>query len=98
MKLATQDEVTIIGYGPWDEAQPKFGEWVRVKADEDETTRRYTLDKSINGSRPAEGEKVVVQLLSRMKATAYNDSEGRAQSGSKEQLKVVGFGPVGKAA
>ena len=96
--LATTEEVTVIGYGPWDSEQPKFGEWVRVKADNDQETRRYTLDKSINGERPAEGQRVIVQLLSRMKATAYIDGNGKAQTGSKEQLKAVGFFAPGKAA
>jgi len=89
--LATTEPVTIIGYGPWDPQNDKFGEWVRVKADADQETRRYTLDKSVNGDRPAEGERVTVQLLSRMKATAYIDGNGKAQAGSKEQLKAIGF-------
>lgn len=97
MKVTTE-AVTIIGYGPWDEDNAKYGEWVRLKAPTDEDTRRYSLAKDINGDRPAVGEVVIVTLHSRMKATAYNDAQGKAQSGSKEALKAVGFSPAKLAA
>jgi hypothetical protein len=88
---AVTEPVTIIGYGKWDDDQPKFGEWVRVKADADAETRKYSLAREINGTRPAEGELRLLELHSRMKATAYNDAEGRAQSGTKEAWRVTGF-------
>lgn len=89
--ICTSETVSIIGYGPWDESNEKFGEWVRTKAPGDEDTRRYSLAKGINGDRPAEGQLVTLTLHSRMKPTAYIDGDGRAQSGSKEAFRVTAF-------
>lgn len=94
----TTEPVTIIGFGQWDAENPKFGEWVRIKAPNDEDTRRYSIAKEINGSRPAEGEICVVTLHSRMKSTAYIDAGGKAQNGSKEALRAVAFTPAKLAA
>ncbi len=89
--LCTTEAVTIVGYGSWDPDNSKMGEFVRIKADGDEETRRYTVSKEINGQRPAEGAKVVVTLHSRMKATAYLDRDGNPRPGSKEAFRAVGF-------
>jgi hypothetical protein len=83
----------VLAYGPWDPDNEKMGEFIRVKFDGDQQTRRYTLDKSLNGDRPNVGEVVSLEAQSVQRLKPYIDRAGEARNAVREQIRVVGFLP-----
>lgn len=67
----------------------KFGEYVRVKAPGDDDTRRYTLDRSVNGEVKV-GQKLKLAINSTMKPKAVTARDGSAFVKYEEKWRVIG--------
>jgi hypothetical protein len=94
LTLQVQEPVEILDYAQWNEDNPQFGEFVRVKVPGEEQTRRYSLHKDVNGDRAEIGTLAYLTLDSRLVADAYNDSTGKARPTTKEKYRVIGFTPA----
>jgi hypothetical protein len=98
LTLKSEEAVEILAYAPWDENNDRMGEFVRIRVPGEERTRRYTVDRSINGQRPAEGSYAKLTFAERVEMVAYNDREGRARNRPTEKRRVVAFSPAKEAA
>jgi hypothetical protein len=94
LTLDTQEAVEIIGYAPWDESNDRMGEYVRIRVAGEDRTRRYTVDKAINGDRPAAGSYAKLTFAERVEPKAYNDRNGAPQIRHVEKRRVVGLKPA----
>jgi hypothetical protein len=93
-KLSFDEATEVLGYGQWNTENPQMGEWVRVKFDGDSQTRRYTLDKSVNGDRPMAGTLVTLRCESVQRHDAKIGRDGHAYVSTREQIRVVALAPV----
>jgi hypothetical protein len=93
LTLTTGESVTILGYAPWDETNEKMGEFVRIKVADEERTRRYTVDKALNGEKPAEGATARLIFAERMEPKARQGRNG-LYTVFVEKRRVVGFADV----
>lgn len=87
--LYTTEPVEVLAVGQYDESNPNFGEFVRVKAEGEESSRRYTLDKALNGGRPKVGSRVVLKLVSSMQPKPYTRRDGELANRWVEKFKVI---------
>lgn len=85
------DNVTVLGYGQWNDEKPEYGEYVAFK-DEAGHSRRWSLDKAVNGSRAAEGEVVTLRAFVRQRAEAKIGKSGEPYIQRRDQFKVTDFG------
>lgn len=97
LTVETVTPVKILGYGPWNENNSKFGEFVRVQVEGEDETRQYTLDKSLNGDRPEPESNARLRLATFMRAQAFTKSDGSLGTRNVEKRKVVAFIDVNPA-
>lgn len=105
MQLTTSG-VLVVGYGTYQKNESEGGgdmtrrdgskvEYVEVldgDTSTDNGVRRFTLDPSINGSRPEAGAKVAVTLKDWCEADArISPRNGRAYIASKRRNVALGF-------
>lgn len=80
----------VGGYGLWDVDNPRYGEFVRLVNPEDPSQNlRWSLDKSINGERPAVGSSVDVAFQVRFKVKSGIGRDGRAWGRLAESYRVM---------
>lgn len=95
LTLETHEPVTVIGYGPWNETDAKFGHFVRVLVPGEEASRQFTIDGEVYGNgRPAEGASARLVLTSIMRAQAFAGRDGSPQARMVAKYRVVGFKDV----
>ncbi len=105
----TTDPLTIAAYGTYQRRPNEGGgdmkrgdgssvEFVEVydelSLSVDAGLRRFTLDRAINGSRPAVGDVVVIELRDWIEAEAKIGAGGRPYVGRKRRNVAVGFAPA----
>jgi hypothetical protein len=93
LTLHTEEPVEVIGYAPWDESNERMGEFVRIRVPGEERTRRYTIDRNINGDRPMAGSYAKLTFAERVEPKAYTGRDG-AQLRYVEKRRVVAFHPA----
>lgn len=100
--MLSTSEVRIVGYGTWEADDGRAFtyrdgtpvEFVEFVSDDEPRSRRVTLDRSVNGARPAVGEVVSLLINDYLKADAAINREGKAFPVYREKRKVVGFNPM----
>jgi hypothetical protein len=90
-KITFHEPVEILGYGPWDANNERMGEFVRIKFEGDSESRRYTVDKAVNGSRPNPGETVNIEAESIQRHKAVIGRDSKPYVVTREQIRVVAF-------
>lgn len=88
MQIQT-DAVTVLGTGLWDEEHPEYGLYLAFK-DNDGHSRRWSLDAKVNGSTPAEGERVALVVRMGQRAEAKLSANGTPYIHRRDKFKVVG--------
>jgi hypothetical protein len=86
-KLTFDETCEVLGYGPWNKTDPKYGEFVRIKFDSDAESRRYTIPATVD--RPIAGTRVTLHAESKIRHDAKVGSDGEPYVVSREQIRVI---------
>ena len=79
----------VVEIAPYNADDAKFGNFVRVKFEGEDSTRRYTLAKELNGAAPEVGDKGLLILEEIIRQEGARDGSGRVFNVQKR--RVIGM-------
>lgn len=79
----------VVEIAPYNKDDAKFGDFVRVKFDGEDVTRRYTLAKELNGAAPKVGDQGYLILEEILRQEGARDGSGRVFNIQKR--RVIGM-------
>ena len=91
--MVTEEQTTVaevVEIAPYDGANPQYGDFVRVRYQGEQGTRRYTLGKTLDRAKAglAVGAKLRLVFESYMQPTGARDGSGRVFY--NEKRRVIG--------